>query len=64
MSIISEKQEDGKQQAEEFFESMSLAELVSADKAQNDVKQEVQSILNKMKLLAEDIKGAAVDETL
>lgn len=61
---ISEKQEDGKQQAEEFFESMSLAELVSADKAQNDVKQEVQSILNKMKLLAEDIKGAAVDETL
>ena len=28
------------------------------------VKQEVQDILNKMKLVAEDIKGAMVDESL
>lgn len=61
---ILEKRKERRQQAEELAESVPVAELVSADKLQDEVKQEVQNILDKMKLLAEDIKGAAVDESL
>lgn len=59
-----QKREERRQQAEELAESMPMAEMVSAEKLQDEVKQEVQSILKKMKLLAEDIKGASVDESL
>ena len=42
---------------------MPTEEMLTFDKMQTDVKQEVQNILNKMKLIQEDIKGAAVDTT-
>lgn len=47
---------------EMIAEDMPVEEIVSLDSVQSDVKQEVQNIVDKMKLLAEDIKGAAVDE--
>lgn len=57
-----EKQQERKE--EEIPEDMPTEEMISLERVQSDVKQEVQNILDKMKLLAEDIKGAAVDETL
>lgn len=60
--LIEEQKE--KREEEEIPEDMPVEEMLSMERTQTDVKQEVQNILDKMKLLAEDIKGAAVDETL
>lgn len=59
--FIKEQKEHRKEQ-EEILEEMPTEEMISLDGIQSDVKQEVQNILDKMKLLAEDIKGAVVDE--
>lgn len=61
---ILEKREERKEEWEELIESVPVQEMISMDKLQDEVKQEVQNIMDKMKLLAEDIKGAMVDETL
>lgn len=60
---ILEKREERKEQMEELAESVPVQEILSMDKLQEEVKQEVQNIVDKMKLIAEDIKGAMVDET-
>lgn len=57
-----EEQKEHREEEEELLESMPTEEMISLDKIQSDVKQEVQNILDKMKLIAEDIKGAVVDE--
>lgn len=57
-----EKQKERRKEQEELLEDMPMEEMLTLDKIQSDVKQEVQNILNKMKLVAEDIKGAVVDE--
>ncbi len=57
-----EEQKEHRAEEEELLESMPTEEMVALDKIQSDVKQEVQNILDKMKLIAEDIKGAVVDE--
>lgn len=59
-----EKQQEKRSEAEELLEEMPADEMLSLNRVQSDVKQEIQSMLDKMKLLSEDIKGAAVDETL
>lgn len=59
-----EKQKEHRKEKEEILENVPVEEMVSLKQTQEDVRQEVQNILDKMKLLAEDIKGAAVDETL
>lgn len=59
---ILEKREERKEELEELVESVPVEELVSMDKLQDEVKQEVQNIVDKMKLITEDIKGAMVDE--
>ena len=41
-----------------------MEEMVSMDRLQDEVEQEVQEILNKLKLLPEDIKGTSVDQLL
>lgn len=61
---ILEKREERKEQLEELAESVPVEEMVSMDKLQEEVEQEVREIMNKMKLLGEDIKGAAVDRFL
>ena len=38
--------------------------MVELDQLKDEVKQEVQKIVNDMKLVVEDIKGAMVDKTL
>ncbi len=57
-----EKQKEHREEQEEILEEMPTEEMVSLDRIQSDVQQEVQNILDKMKLLAEDIKGAVVDQ--
>ena len=49
---------------EELAESVPVEEMVSMDRLQDEVEQEVQEILNKLKLLPEDIKGTSVDQLL
>lgn len=58
-----EAQKEHRREEEEILEDMPTEEMLTLDKIQDDVKQEVQNILNKMKLIQEDIKGAAVDTT-
>lgn len=57
-----EEQKEHRREQEEILEEMPTEEMISLDRIQSDVKQEVQNILDKMKLIAEDIKGAVVDE--
>lgn len=57
-----EEQKEHRREEEELLEEMPVEEMLTLDKIQSDVKQEVQNILDKMKLIAEDIKGAVVDE--
>lgn len=61
---IIEKRKERQEEQEELLENMPVSEMISMDKVQEDVKAEVQQMLNKMKLITEDIKGAAVDENL
>ncbi len=58
-----EEQKEHREEQEELLEEMPTEEMLTLDKIQNDVKQEVQNLLDKMKLIAEDIKGAVVDES-
>lgn len=59
-----EKQKEKREEEEELLEKLPLQEMLTLDKLQSDVQQEVQDIINKMKLVAEDIKGAAVDQSV
>lgn len=62
--FIEKQKEKRKEEEEELLENMPVAEMLALDEFKTDTKQELQEILSKMKLVAEDIKGAAVDETL
>ena len=59
-----EEQKEKREEEEELLEKLPLQEMLTLDNLQTDVQQEVQDIINKMKLVAEDIKGAAVDQTV
>jgi chromosome segregation ATPase len=59
-----EKNREKREETEELLEDMPAQEMLTLNQRQTDVQTEVQNILNKMKLVAEDIKGAAVDESL
>lgn len=59
-----EEQKQHREERTEIPEELPVDEMVSLKQVQADVSQEVQNILDKMKLLTEDIKGAAVDESL
>lgn len=61
---ILEKREERKDKLEELAESVPVEQMVAADRLQDEVEQEVQELLNKLKLLPEDIKGASVDQLL
>ncbi len=62
LEAIKEKKEQQEELTEEILESTEQMTEISS--AQSDVLQEVKDLVNKMKLLEEDIKGAAVDEVL
>ncbi|MCM1112482.1 MAG: hypothetical protein NC399_04445 [Muribaculum sp.] len=59
-----EKRKEKREEEEELLEHLPMREMLVLDQMQTDVQQEVQDIINRMKLVAEDIKGAAVDTSL
>lgn len=59
-----EKQKEKREEQETWIEELSPEEFSDLTKSAEDVQKEVQDILRKMNLLDEDIKGAAVDESL
>lgn len=59
-----EEKEEAQQRAEELADSMPVQELLQLDSIRTEVQKEVQDIVDKMKLVAEDIKGAVVNESV
>ncbi len=59
-----EKQKEKRKEEEAWIEELSPEEFSDLTKSSDDVQKEVQDMLRKMNLLDEDIKGAAVDESL
>lgn len=59
-----EKQKEKREEEEAWIEELNPQEFSDLMKSTEDVQREVQDILRKMNLLDEDIKGAAVDESL
>lgn len=61
-----EKAKENKKEKEEFVEDIieGSSELVSATKDMEQAQQEVKDMLSKMKLIEDDIKGAAVDKSM
>ena len=59
-----EAQKEKKEAAEEFAEDMPMEEMLTLEQAKTDVQKEVQNIVDKMKLIAEDMKGAVVDKSV
>lgn len=59
-----EKQKEKREEEESWLEELQPDQFSSLVNREADVQQEVRDMLDKMKLLAEDIKGAAVDEML
>ena len=61
---ILEKRKEREDELEELMEDMPLEELADLKNAQTQMQQEIQNLVSKMGLVAEDIKGARVDESL
>ena len=59
-----DERKEAEKRAEELAESLPVAQLLDLDKTQEELNREIQNIVDKMKLIEEDIKGAAVDTTL
>jgi chromosome segregation ATPase len=59
-----EKARDDKKEKEKISEDIleGVAEMIKTSSELNDAKQEIKDMMSKMKLIEEDIKGAAVDE--
>ena len=58
---IQEKREERENELEELMKDMPLDELEDLKNAQTEMQQEIQNLVSKMNLVAEDIKGAQVD---
>lgn len=61
---LREKQKERKAEEETWIEELSPEEFADLAKSSEDVQKEIQDMLRKMNLLDEDLKGAAVDESL
>ncbi|MDE5892567.1 MAG: hypothetical protein K2H45_06575 [Acetatifactor sp.] len=59
-----ERAHENEERAEELIEALPTEELLKMSNGTSDFQQELKDIMNKMKLVAEDLKGAAVDATL
>lgn len=59
-----EKQKEKREETEELLENMPIEELVHMGQLKDEIKQEIKNIVSEMKLVAEDIKGALVDESV
>lgn len=64
MEELQEKREERREELEELMEDIPVEEMLELDQSKENIQQEVQSIVDKMKLVAEDIKGAMVDTSV
>lgn len=62
LESIKEKKEEQKELTEAITDVTE--KMLEMDGVKTDVQQEIKDMMNKMKLLEEDMKGAAIDETL
>lgn len=61
---IREKARENEKRTEELIDSLPMEELLQMDDSRTDFQQELKEIMDKMKLLEEDIKGTTVDQSL
>lgn len=59
-----ERAKENEERAEEMLEDMPTEEMLQMNGGKADFQQELKDIMNRMKLMEEDLKGAAVDATL
>lgn len=59
-----DESEEAKKRAEELAEDMPTQEYMELEQMRTNVQKEVQDIVEKMNLVAEDIKGSLVDDKL
>lgn len=57
-----EKRKEEKEEREELIENLPMEEMITLNRDKTDIQKEVQDIVDKMKLVAEDLKGAVVDQ--
>ena len=62
IDALKEKKEENEELTEDILNGIADAESVSTDV--NAAQQEIKNMMNKMKLIEEDIKGAAVDKNV
>lgn len=55
---------ENEKRAEELMEALPTEEILQMNNGTSDFQQELKDILNRMKLMEEDLKGAAVDAAL
>ncbi len=61
---LQEKREENREELEELIEEIPVDDMLELDRTKTDVQQEVRTIVDKMKLVAEDLKGAMVDKNV
>lgn len=61
---IQEKREEREEELDKLMEEMPMEQLADMDSTLEEVKRQIQNILNEVQLNAEDIKGAKVDASL
>lgn len=61
---ILEKRNEREEELEELMEDMPIGEMADLKNVQTQVQQEIQNMVSKMNLVAEDIKGAKVDAAI
>ena len=64
MEIARERAHENEKRAEALMEALPTEEMLQMSNNTSDFQQELKDIMNKMKLVAEDIKGTTVDTTL
>lgn len=61
---ILEKREEREEELDELIEDMPVEEMTDLSQTIDEVKQQIQKVLNEVNLLDEDIKGAKVDTNI
>ena len=61
---IQEKRDEREAELEELIEEIPVEEMTDLQQTMDEVKQQIQKVLNEVNLAAEDIKGAKVDMTV
>lgn len=65
--VIEQRREDraeAEKRAEELAESIPMQEMLQLGQVKTEIQKEIQDIVDKMKLVEEDLKGSMIDESL